>query len=320
MVGLVLILILLLLGGVVCGYVAVIKLSSLRIEVERLRHQLETGNTRQPARPVSSATKSRTDDSVTDELAKVESPQQAAMPDGEPSARMRSAGPGPLDRLIEHMRSSWMIWLGGSCVTLAGIFFLRYSIEQGLLGPTARIVVALLFGIACHAVAEYLRRRDGETTAALAALAGAGSITLYAALLASFRLYELVGAGTAFLFMALVAGATMVMARLHGPLLAAFGIVGAYLVPILLSTGGGGIRIALLYSLIVSGSALLLMRYVYRPWLWWGFATGALGWWLISTGQSEADELAGQMVADLAEADSGGTFGWPVPAITSATC
>ncbi|MEM7612393.1 MAG: DUF2339 domain-containing protein, partial [Pseudomonadota bacterium] len=190
--------------------------------------------------------------------------------------------PSAFDQWIAHLQQHWMTWLGGGCVALAGIFMVRYSMDRGWLGPLARILFAIATGLALLGTAEYLRRRHGGTQPALAALAGAGSITLYGALLAAMRLYELIEPGTAFFLMAGVAVGTMALALVHGPILAAFGILGAYLVPILVSTGSGDIVIALVYALIVSLSALLLMRHVYRPWLWWGFVIGGMGWWLLS--------------------------------------
>lgn len=195
------------------------------------------------------------------------------------------------DRLFASLREHWMTWLGGGCVSLAGIFLVRYSMDQGWLGPLARILLALATGAALSLSAEALRRRAGSSAPALAALAGAGSITLYGALLAALKLYALVSPGIAFALMALVAAMTMGLALLHGPILAIFGVLGAYLVPILVSTGSGDILIALLYALLVSASALVLMRYVYRPWLWWGFFAGAMGWWLLSLGTLDADGL-----------------------------
>lgn len=38
---------------------------------------------------------------------------------------------------LQHLLNHWMVWLGGICVGLAGIFLVSYSIEAGLLGPVA---------------------------------------------------------------------------------------------------------------------------------------------------------------------------------------
>lgn len=305
------------LGGSICGIVAIVKQRSLRSELQSLRWALAAIEKKQElasrVEGQSTATDRTRDDAVSADgldgpvgmektaasrpVASGLDPSVDAMrrpvqrqPAPKPHARSTSVPPW-IDPLLSNLRDHWMIWLGGGCVTLAGIFLVRYSIESGLLGPTARVVFAILLGIACHGTSEFLRQKTGGTQLAFSALAGAGSITVYAALLAATRMYELIEPGTAFILMALVAGATMAMALIHGPVLAAFGILGAYLVPILLSTVGADILIALIYALIVSASALLLLRHVYRPWLWWGFVTGALGWWALSLGQNDADGL-----------------------------
>ncbi len=224
---------------------------------------------------------------------------------GAPGARTaRSAPPSPRpgvgQKLHEHLQAYWMIWLGGLCVALAGVFLARYAIEQGMLGQRTRVALGLLSGVGLHIAAEWLRRRTGEPHPAFAALAGGGSITLFAVLLASMRLYDMLSPGATFALLALVAILTMWLARLQGPFLAAIGIVGAYLVPVLVSSGEGRIVVALVYALIISASALLLMRYVFRPWLWWAFVAGALGWWWVSLFSAGADGLRGYYLAAVA--------------------
>ncbi|GGC05539.1 membrane protein [Marinobacterium zhoushanense] len=179
---------------------------------------------------------------------------------------------------IQHLRQHWMIWLGGACVGLAGVFMVRYSIEQGLLGPGARIILSLLTGIGLHVAANWMRLRRGHSDV-FAALAGGASIILYAALLASLHQLDYVPAGWVFAGMALVSFATLGLALVHGPLLAALGMLGGYLVPILVSTGSQQIEAALVYAFILSLSVLLLLRYVWRLWLWCGVLVGALAWW-----------------------------------------
>ncbi len=293
-----------LIGGSICGIVAVVQIQRLKSDVAFLRRRFEDDSHRAPRPapppdPITAAPTTETAETIKPAVARRDvdvSPAAAARTDTkatpQPPKWARSTEPREptwVDAAAENLRENWMIWLGGACVMLAGIFLVRYSIERGLLGPLARVVAAIVLGLAFHGVSEWLRRKTASTHPAFSALAGAGSVTLYAALLAAVRLYELIMPGTAFFLMALVAIGTMAMALIHGPLLAAFGILGAYLVPILLSTGGGDILIALIYALIVSASAVLLLRYVYRPWLWYGFVAGAIGWWLISLGQTGAD-------------------------------
>lgn len=190
-----------------------------------------------------------------------------------------------------------MIWLGGLCVGLAGVFLVKYSIDQGLLGPTARVSLGVAIGLALHGLAEWLRRRNRGSHPALAALAGGASLTLFAAGLASLHLYQLLPPGPTFALLATVAMGTMALALVHGPVLAILGILGAYLVPLLVSDSAGDPVIALVYSLIVSVAALALLHYVHRGWLWWGILLGALGWWLITLQAPGADAVRGTYLA-----------------------
>ena len=197
-------------------------------------------------------------------------------------------GPSRWSSLAEQIRDNWMTWLGGVSLALAGIFMAIYSIEQGLLGPTARIILGTLAGVAVHVAAEYLRRRTGRHHPVFAAMAAAGSITLYAMALAALE-FEMISTGTAFVLMALVGVGTTAMAVIHGPLIAAMGILGAYIVPILVSTDQGHILVALLYALVIAASGALLLRFVYRRWLWWGTLSGVMLWWLIALFDGDAD-------------------------------
>ncbi|WP_169819427.1 DUF2339 domain-containing protein [Pseudohongiella acticola] len=192
-----------------------------------------------------------------------------------------------------------MAWLGGLCVGLAGIFMVRYSIEQGLLGPTARITLALLTGVGLHGVAEWLRRRSSGPVDALAALAGGASMTLFAALLAALHLYQMLPPLLAFALLALVALLTMALAVIHGPMMAIMGLISAYAIPLLVDTGSGNVSGVLAYTLVISAAAIVLMHFVYRPWLWFSMVAGSLCWWALSLLTSEPEAVRGLYLAAL---------------------
>ncbi len=187
---------------------------------------------------------------------------------------------------FDKVKENWMVWLGGLCIALAGIFLVKYSMDQGLLGPKARIAMGLITGLLLHGAAEWLRRTKGSHDS-FAALAGGASITLFATFLAAFHLYELVPPGLVFVVLFIIAMVTMVLALIHGPVLAGIGILGAYIVPILVNTGSNNVMGAMIYSMIVTVSALFLIKYVYRKWLWLGTVVGALFWWLISLSSND---------------------------------
>ncbi len=142
-----------------------------------------------------------------------------------------------LSSSIGWVKQYWMVNLGALCIALAGIFLVRYSIERGLLDPVGRILLAVFTGLTLHAAAEVLCRRV-DSHPALTALAGSASIALYSATLAALHLYDLLSPGVAFLALALIVLPTMALALRQGPSLAAIGILGAYVVPLLIFDGG----------------------------------------------------------------------------------
>ncbi len=188
---------------------------------------------------------------------------------------------GRSSRLVEALKDNWMVWLGGLSVGLAGIFMVSHSINAGLIGPVQQLLLALVSGLALHGGAEYLRRRNRGADQVFAALAGGGSITLYAALLAGVHHYGLISSTPGLIGLAAVSLATMVLALVHGPLLAVMGLSGAYVVPLLIG-GDGSVAFVLAYSFLITLSSLLLMRYVYRDWLWFATLAGALLWWFLA--------------------------------------
>ncbi len=51
-------------------------------------------------------------------------------------------------RIEERIGTRWVVWLGGLTLALGGFFMVRYSIEEGLLGPGVRTILGGLFALA----------------------------------------------------------------------------------------------------------------------------------------------------------------------------
>src|SRR5262249_26769611 len=124
-------------------------------------------------------------------------PPLASMPRpvSAPAGRPPSAGIPPVATRPPRPPAppiDWERWIGirGAAVVgaialgLAGILFFKYSIEQGLVTPTMRVVFGTLTGLGCLLGAEWLRSRKYRQTAE--AISGAGVVILYAAFWASF--------------------------------------------------------------------------------------------------------------------------------------
>jgi uncharacterized membrane protein len=259
--------------GAVFGWVSFLTLRRMRERVTRLEQALSTLGS--DARD----TRARPEPAIP--AAAVSEPPPQPEPAVASGARLEYL-PGPVVRAFARVREHWMVWLGGLCVGLAGVFLVRYSIEQGYLGPLARVLMGITVGMALHVLAEWLRRRMEGSYDAIAALAGGASLTLYAAVLAALHLYQLGSPAVTFALLALVSLATMALALRHGPVLAILGVLGAFAVPALLGGDAENLLPVLAYGLVVTMASFLLMRYVYRDWLWWGTMAGALFWWWVA--------------------------------------
>jgi uncharacterized membrane protein len=143
-----------------------------------------------------------------------------------------------LEGLKLWLRQNWVLATGAASLALAGVFLVQYGAEHGMLTPFWRVMAALTFGIALIAGAEVIRRRFGDDAEGAAqylpsALAGAGLITLFAAVLSARVMYVLIDAGPSFAALCLVSLLALVLGWFYGALLTALGILGASAAPFL---------------------------------------------------------------------------------------
>src|SRR5262249_3285498 len=141
----------------------------------------------------------------------------------------------PPPSLEERFGTQWTVWVGGLALALGGVFLVRYSIEQGLIGPGVRVFLGALLAAALLAAGEWTRRNElntglGNLPAAHipGILTAAGTMVAYATIYAAYALYLFLSPAVAFVLLGLVALATLAAALLHGPALAGLGLVGAY--------------------------------------------------------------------------------------------
>lgn len=272
--------------GAILGFVAFVRQSDqtsrieeLRREVQALRSQI-AGVNGTPGQETTETVQTIPEPVPVAQVVHQEEPQTL-----EPATEPLPSRPPPKrleNQFFAALKENWMVWIGGLSVSLAGIFMVSHSISEGLIGPSQQLLLALLSGLLLHGGAEVMRRRHLGTDQVFAALAGGGSVTLYAALLAGVHHYELVSPVVALAGLAVVSLMTMALALVHGPLLAVMGLGGAYLVPLLVGGEGGSAAFILSYSFLITLSSALLMGYVFRTWLWFITLAGAVFWWLLA--------------------------------------
>jgi len=211
-----------------------------------------------------------------------QTPAEPAPPATEPAAKPRRG------RLEERLAASWMVWLGGVTVALAAVFLFRYAIEEGWLTPFARVAAGLVLGGLLLAAGEWTQRRPLRLGAHAvapdhvpAALSAAGIFAVFVALWAAHGLYGLMGPATAFAALALTAWSALGLSLRQGWFVAALGIAGGYLMPLLVASAEPNAVALFLHLFALTLGALGVM--VWRRWWWFAFLTlaGALVWpWL----------------------------------------
>ena len=159
--------------------------------------------------------------------------------------------------------------LGGIVLALAGILFFQYSIQHGLISPAMRVVIGTIAGVGCLIASARMRQYGTSANA----LGGAGAVILYACFWAARGLYQLIPMEAAFVLMGLTTAVTALFAARFGSILiAALGLTGGFLTPLLLSTGANK-PIGLFGYLLVLDSGFLLVAFRRR---WGGLALFAL--------------------------------------------
>jgi uncharacterized membrane protein len=138
--------------------------------------------------------------------------------------------------LEEKAGKRWMTWAGALALFLSASFFLKYAFDNEWLGPTGRVVLGIVAGIAILVVGDYCLRR--EMRALGQGLMGGALAILYVSLFAAFSLYELLPQTPAFLSMVLVTAAGVALAILHNAIPLAFiAVLGGLISPVLVATG-----------------------------------------------------------------------------------
>ncbi|MCW5742930.1 MAG: DUF2339 domain-containing protein [Alphaproteobacteria bacterium] len=187
----------------------------------------------------------------------------------------------PAPSLEQWLGARAFVWGGGVVLALAAIFLVRYSIEQGYLSPTVRVILAALFGAGLIVGGDRLRGRDDRVAQALTA---AGAAALYGALFSAVALYEMVPRFMGgVLALALTAGCIVLSLR-HGIFVAVLAFVGGFVSPLVI--GGETPNILALFGYLLATAAGTLAVIRHRGWwvLGWGVLAGTSLWslfWMV---------------------------------------
>src|SRR4051794_23026241 len=188
------------------------------------------------------------------------SPAPSSVSDREPlwsSSRMGSSD------LESRIGSHWLNRIGIAAVLIGVSYFIKYAFDSGWIGPTGRIALGLLAGIALILWSERFRAKGHAPFSYSLKAVGIG--TLYLSLWGAFQIYHLVPSAVAFVAMILVTASTITLALAQdAEVLAAFAMIGGFSTPLLLSTGQNHEFVLFSYICLLDLAILAMVRV--KPW------------------------------------------------------
>ena len=235
------------------------ELAALKLEMKRLEGLHATGSAAEAAEEVATepASAESLPEAQPDAMAAETEAEPLAQPVAEPVAAMEApeekdawsdpaaqqAPAKPKQSLESIIAAQWTVWVGGVALALAGIFAVKYSIDQGFFSPAVRLSAAALFGLILVAAGEFLRRRDMPEGADAfqhamipGVLTAAGTLTLFGAVYVAHGFYGFFGPTAAFILLALISLMTIGLSMLHGQAMAGLGLLASFTTPLLVKS------------------------------------------------------------------------------------
>ncbi|MDP6524737.1 MAG: DUF2339 domain-containing protein [Kiritimatiellia bacterium] len=155
--------------------------------------------------------------------------------------------------------STWLLRVSIVALVTGVVFFLKWSVDQNLIGPAGRVAVAIAFGVGMLILG--MRLLDKKYHLIGQGLLGGGILTLYFSVFAMGPMYELVSTPIAYSLMVVVTVAAGIMSvSVNSMLSAILGIAGGYMTPVLLPAGDLGLSALYGYMLILSVGILGVAR------------------------------------------------------------
>ena len=150
------------------------------------------------------------------------------------------------------MGQKWLLIIGIVATVFGVGYFLKYSFDQGWVGPAGRVALAFIWGAAFLFGGDMFRKRLNMENFGLS-LSGGGIATLYFATYAAFQIYHLIGQAPSFLLMVMVTALAGLLAVMYDTKwLAVLGMIGGFLTPVLLGTGQDNQLVLMSYMTILN--------------------------------------------------------------------
>ncbi len=234
--------------------IALVKVSSLRGELRRLRNQVlhNIGTPVQPPAKVVSPAPTRESASTPPALPTASTPS--------PEPRTTPVAPTKPKAGLEFMMGGKAAAFAGIAILVTGIALLvGYAIQHSWMGPEARVVLGLLSGGVLVGAGHFAGGKDEKYTLFARVLTGGGSALFYFTVFAAYAFYHLIGAPAAgaglFASALAVFGLSMVY---RSQSVAVLGVLGAFITPLLIGGDLDAGVFPLVYVALVNVPVILL--------------------------------------------------------------
>jgi uncharacterized membrane protein len=159
--------------------------------------------------------------------------------------------------------STWLLRLGIIALVVCVAYFLKWSMDRGILGPSGRVAISVISGIGMLVGGLFNLNKRYHLLAQ--GFLGGGIAFLYFSMYAAGPMYHLIPTPVTFALMILVTlTAGVLSVRITSQLIAVLGIIGGYATPIMLSSGDANFLVLYSYLLLL-GLGILSISHV-RQW------------------------------------------------------
>lgn len=192
----------------------------------------------------------------------IQTPQAPPLPSPPPPA-LRPVPKAPPRVPARDLESNFGLTLAnriGAITLVLGIGFLfKYAVDNQYIGAGGRVMLGVLAGLISLGVADYFWTRGQKVFAQ--GVSAVGVSILYLSIYSAFGFYQLIPQPLAFIGMAMVTAMAGVMAlRYNAVAIAALGLAGGFLTPVILSNGVDRPWFLIGYLLVLDFAALSLAK------------------------------------------------------------
>ena len=147
--------------------------------------------------------------------------------------------------------STWLMRLGIMALVICIGYFLKWTIDRGVLGPEGRVTFSVLAGLGMLTLG--IKNLQKKYHILAQGFLGGGLAALYFSIYAAGPMYKMISLPASFILMVLVTIVAGVLAlKSNSQLIAIFSIIGGFCTPIILQGPGAGLGVLYSYMLLLS--------------------------------------------------------------------